>query len=159
MASIPDAMEELSKLVKDKPEQEQRFREIKSLSQRKIEIMNQNVARLRAIQQGATDTFRLDAQDKITMDAIRRQITDFSREEEILLSQRKQELNQQQVITIGVLGTTVILGVLGSLAAVYLFDQLDRELAERQTGLRESKIRSQAILDNVVDGIITIIEQ
>ncbi len=159
MASIPHTIEELSQLVKDKPEQQQRVREIQSLSQRKIDIMNQNVARLRAIQQGATDSFRLDAQDKITMDAIRRQITDFSREEEILLSQRKQELNQQQVMTIGVLGTTVILGVLGSLAAVYLFDQLDRELAERQTGLRESNIRIQAILDNVVDGIITINEQ
>ena len=159
IANIPQTMEELSQLVKDKPEHQQRVQQIQALSERKISVMNQNVARLKAIQQGGTDTFRLDTQDKATMDALRREITDFSRQEEQLLSQRKQELNQQQLITIGVLGTTATLGVLGSLAAVYLFDQLDRELAERQTGLRESNIRIQAILDNVVDGIITINEQ
>lgn len=155
-ASIPQFLKELDNSVKDKPQQLQRLQQLQKLIQQKVSIMNQNVARLKAIKQGSAGSFRLEPQAKTTMDAIRRQIALFVAEEARLLDQRSRELKYQQRITIGVLSATATLGLLGSLAAVYLFDQLDRELAGQQTGLRESNIRIRAILDNVVDGIITI---
>ncbi len=159
IATIPTFLQELDNSVKDKPQQLQQIQQLQKLVQQKVSILNQNVARIKAVKQGNAGAFRLEPQAKTTMDAIRRQIALFSAEEARLLDQRSRELKHQQRITIAVLSATATLGLLGSLAAVYLFDQLDRELAGQQTGLRESNIRIRAILDNVVDGIITINDQ
>ncbi|MBD2740197.1 PAS domain S-box protein [Coleofasciculus sp. FACHB-1120] len=159
IATIPKFLQELDNSVKDKPQQLQRIQQIQKLVDQKVSMMNQNVARIRAAKQANAGAVQWEPQAKTRMDAIRRQITRFSAEEARLLEQRSRDLKHQQRITIGVLSATATLGLLGSLAAVYLFDQLDRELTAQQTGLRESNVRIHAILDNVVDGIITINEQ
>lgn len=159
LTEIPNFLGQLSHLVEKNPQQLQQVRRIYQLTQRKMQIMKDQVNQVNAVQQGTAESFMWQREGKVTMDALRQQITEFRTQQETLLNQRASELKSQQQITIGVLAATATVGILGSIAAVYLFDHLDWELAERQTRLRESNIRTQAILDNVVDGIITINEQ
>lgn len=60
--------------------------------------------------------------------------------------------------TSSIIGLTAGLSLMASTAAVYLFRQLDRELRSREQLLKESRLLLQAIVGNVVDGVVTLDE-
>lgn len=157
IATLPDALHKLNILVQDNPQQRQQVQQLQALAKQEMSLLKQNLDTLK-IQAPASPSQvkNLLAKGETTMDAIRGRIADFSAQEQLLLRQHNKQLKQQRLTTSFVLGASATIGFVGALAAVYLFDQLDRQLAERQTRLRESNARLQAILDNVVDGIITI---
>jgi PAS domain S-box-containing protein len=159
IAILPDSLNKLDSLVQNNPAQLQQVEHIESLAQQEISLLKQNLDAVKSLE----PTARISEQRspmlvkaKIVMDEIRQQIADFSSQQELLLQQSKQHLDRQQRLTAAVLGASATIGFLGSLSAVYLFDWLEQQLIERQMRQRDTNVRLKAILDNVIDGIITI---
>jgi PAS domain S-box-containing protein len=75
------------------------------------------------------------------------------------LSDRYQQLEQQHTTAIVAASVALTVGLLSSLATLYLFNQLHQELQERSRRLREHKVWTEAIADNTLDGIITLNKQ
>jgi PAS domain S-box-containing protein len=90
------------------------------------------------------------------MDTLRQEIAEFSEQEERLQSALESRVLRWRTLTNAMQWVALAVGLLGTLAAWYLFNQLDRQLVERASGLRESNIYLRAVFDNVVDGIIIL---
>jgi PAS domain S-box-containing protein len=148
--------DKLDALVEDDPEQLERIRQIQRLTEQQLLILDKNLAQYRLITPGAAATVELNPSSRELSDTLRSQIEQFSTETRQQLDIRREILEYQQGITTLVLAASAVIGILGSLAALYLFDRLDQELARRAGYLRESHLRTQAVLDNVVDGILTL---
>jgi PAS domain S-box-containing protein len=80
-------------------------------------------------------------------------------QEQELLRDRHQQLEQQHTTAIVAASVALTVGLLSSLATLYLFNQLHQELQERSIRLREHKVLTEAIADNILDGIITLNKQ
>lgn len=159
IATLPGVLQKLSFLVQDNQQQRQQVQQIQALTQQEMSLLKKNldaVNSLPATARTSSKSQELLVKGKTTMDAIRERVANFSAQEQLLLTGHNKQLERQRLITSFVLGASATIGLVGALAAVYLFDQLDRQLAERETRLHDSNTRLQAILDNVVDGIITI---
>ena len=159
IAMLPDTVKKLSSLVQDHPQQVQQVQQIKALALQEMSFLKQNLQTFKTVAPASKSLSKnkeLLAKGNATMDAIRRGIADFSAQEQLRLKGHNQQIETQRLMTSFVLRASATIGFIGALAAVYLFDQLDRQLAERQIRLQHSNVRLQAILDNVVDGIITL---
>ena len=154
--SVPTLLQSLKRLVQTSPEQQPRLRQIEQFTQQRMQALATSIQR--ANRSGNRNN-SFSPQLASPMPQLRQQIKLLVDQEKKRLKQQQTTLHQQQQTTNQVLGLTATLGILGSLAAVYLFDRLDRELAARQLNLQENNIRLKAILENVVDGILTIDEQ
>lgn len=157
--SVPKLLQTLKRLVQTAPEQQQRLRRIDQLTQQRMQALAASIQRANQTGSRNNSAVVLSSQLAGPTLQLRQQIKFLISQEKKRLQQQQTTLQQQQQTTNQVLGLTATLGILGSLAAVYLFDRLDRELAARQLNLQENNIRLKAILENVVDGILTIDEQ
>lgn len=155
---LPDTVKKLSSLTQDNPQQSQKVQQIRVLVREELSFLKQNLQAFKiASAKGVpSQNPQLLVKGKVTLDNIRGLVADFSAQEQLHLKQHNQQLETQRLLTTFVLGASATIGCIGALAAIYLFDQLDRQLTERQIRLRHSKARLQAILDNVVDGIIIL---
>jgi len=151
----------LNQLVAKESVHHQQLQQIEALTQKKISVMRRNLALVNSQKVTANPSpqlIQLVNQGKYTMDALRTAIDVLQQEERHLLEQQKRKLENDQDITTAVLWSSGIIGFIGAIAALVLFDRLNWELAIQANRLRESNTQLQAILDNVVDGIITIDE-
>jgi PAS domain S-box-containing protein len=163
-ASASRSLNRLSQLLKDQPTQRRQIQLLQALVPKKILNLQANVAfvnsqRGKNVSTRSSQLQNLLSQGTSTMDEIRSTLEALTNEEKRLLDKSNQRLKRQQNITTVVLGAAGIVGIAGAIAALYLFDRLDGALAERAIRLRDTNFRIQAILDNVVDGIITINEE
>ena len=161
-ALLPESFDSLRVTILFTPEQRQRFQEIQRLAQQQITLLEQ-ILKTSDVQ-GAT-TVKSSAltnqllKGKLDMDGLRSRIGKFTEQEERLQQEREAEVLQWRELTNVVQWSMLALGLLASLAAWYLFNQLDQELAERAICLRESNVYLQAVFDKVVDGIIILNER
>ncbi|GAB4131886.1 MAG: hypothetical protein Fur0046_01210 [Cyanobacteria bacterium J069] len=93
---------------------------------------------------------------RTTVDQARSLVDDVQKAEQGRLKQYTETRAKLLRLTSGVIGLTAGMSLMGSVAAVYLFRQLDRELRSRERMLQESKLLLQAIVGNVVDGVVTL---
>jgi PAS domain S-box-containing protein len=158
---LPEAIESLSSKVEANPVRRQQFQKILRLAQQQMRLLEQIIKPSDA-SATTTGTPALTNQllvGKSNMDALRREIAEFTEQEERFSRDREIEVERWQDWTDIVQWGALVVGVLGSIAAIYLFNQLDEELVERATRLRESNFYLQAVFDNVVDGIIILNER
>ncbi len=101
---------------------------------------------------------RLFYQDKINMDALRAAISKMQQEEQAHKNNLLKQRDTTQEATSAAIWLTAIISGLGFFAAIYLFRQLDRELHDREDRLQESRSLLDAIVANVVDGVIILNE-
>ncbi|HEY9609908.1 PAS domain S-box protein [Allocoleopsis sp.] len=94
--------------------------------------------------------------DKSHMDQLRREIANFAQQEDRYWRDRAAEELRWQEITALVQWSCLVISLLASGAALYLFNQLHRELNEQTSRLRASNVYLKAVFDNVVDGIILL---
>ncbi|HIK41796.1 ATP-binding protein [Thermoleptolyngbya sp. M55_K2018_002] len=95
---------------------------------------------------------------KATVDQAREFVSQLQRQEQLRLNAYTIERSRLLNITSSIIGLTAGLSLMASTAAVYLFRQLDRELQSREQLLKESRLLLQAIVGNVVDGVVTLDE-
>lgn len=156
VSELPGSFGRLNQLVKD-GQQRQRLQSIQSLSRQQMQVLQNNLDAVAEQDPGLISPAisPLLSQGKAVMDQLRRQTNTFIAAEKQLLAARQQRLARQKALTLIVLFSAAGIGIIAALFAKYLFDSLDQELTEQQAQLKESKTRLQAIVDNVVDGIIT----
>lgn len=95
---------------------------------------------------------------KDTVDEVREFVARLQQQEQTRLDAYTVERSQLLNTTSSIIGLTAGLSLMASTAAVYLFRQLDRDLRNREQLLQESRQLLQAIVGNVVDGVVTLDE-
>lgn len=159
---LPESLNALSARVQANPAQRQQFQVIPTLAQQQIRLLEE-VLKTSDLQGATTGGSPILTEQllksKLNMDHLRQEIAKFAQQEE-----RWQDTGEAQVLWWQELTTTVqwsalAIGLLGAGAAFYLFNQLDRDLAERASRLREGNIYLQSVFDNVVDGILILNER
>lgn len=158
-ALLPQSLDALYNQVKNNPARRQEFQEIPSLVRQQIRLLEQTLET--SDRQGATAggsaliTERLQ-ESRLNMDKLRQEISQFYEQEKRWQSDRQVQALQWAKVTTIVQWTCLAVGLLGSGAALYLFNQLDQERRQQASSLRTTNLYLQAVFDNVVDGIIIV---
>ncbi|MCZ8017507.1 ATP-binding protein [Novosphingobium sp.] len=119
-ASLPQTMVRLDGEIRD-PEVRQRFERIRGLTTRKRE----GLARIVELSQGGSGNSALIGEalsaNKVVLDAMRAEIDAIQQRENVLLNQRRERVEQVRDRFLMLTAISAVVGLLGSLAAVYLF--------------------------------------
>lgn len=119
-ASLPQTMVRLDGEIRD-PEVRQRFERIRGLTTRKRE----GLARIVELSQGGASNSALIGEalsaNKVVLDAMRAEIDAIQQRENVLLNQRRERVEQVRDRYLMLTAISAVVGLLGSLAAVYLF--------------------------------------
>lgn len=160
-ASYQPSLTRLQQLQQKKPGRLQEVNTIQQWVERNLNISQQVITATDAQRSSNTAAFSskpLLYQGKANMDALRASMSKMQQSEQAhkdnLLKQRE---NIQEATSAAIWFTAIISG-LGFCAALYLFSQLDRDLRDREERLRESRSLLDAIVANVVDGVIILDE-
>ena len=158
-ALLPQSLDALSAQVKNHPARRQQFQEIPSLVRQQLQLLEQTLET--SDRQGASAggsaliTERLQ-ESRLNMDELRQEISQFYEQEKRWQSDRQAEAFRWARVTTIVQWSCLGVGLLGSGAALYLFNQLDQERRQQASSLRTTNLYLQAVFDNVVDGIIIV---
>jgi PAS domain S-box-containing protein len=158
--SLPPLLAKLKVMVRDNQLQAQRLEEIQKSSEQQINFLQNTLNKLDSsatIVQSAT-TIQVFAQGKLKMDKLREKIDAFTDTSQAYQKALEQEIRDLRDFTNVVQVVSLLVGCLGAGASWYLFESLEQELRKREAGLQESKTRTQAVVDNAADGIITLDE-
>jgi PAS domain S-box-containing protein len=156
---LPKIINRLNQDLRDDA-QGKRFKRIEVLAQKNISILEKRIEKLEQTKQNniesppAADT--LLYQGKSVMDTIREVIDAFQEEELNQLDIYRQNLNDIRNKNITVLWFTVGISIFSYVGAIYLFSKLDWQIEGQQLQLNEKKSLLEGIMQNVVDGIITL---
>lgn len=122
-AQLPRIMDRLDTTIRD-PIVRSQFEELRQLSVRKREGLAQIVLLVSDAAAPRTDDETLTAAltaNKLILDRMRQQIDDLQQRESVLLNQRMSRVEAVRDRFLAVTAVSAVVGVLGSLAAVYLF--------------------------------------
>jgi PAS domain S-box-containing protein len=160
--TLPASLNSLSTKVQAKILQRQHFQKIQALAQQQMTLLEQ-IIKTRDAQKVTRGDFPLLndllLNGKSNMDELRSEIANFVQQEDRYWRDREAEALRWQEITTLVQWSCLVIGLLASTAALYLFNQLDWELDEQASRLRESNLYLQAVFNKVVDGIIILNER
>lgn len=157
-AVIPASLARLEQLVQDNPQQSDRVQDLRGLVNENLTIFEQKITLQRELKwiRGKTDLLVPAAslydwleEGKATMDQARLEIDRFTQTEEELFRQRRQHQDFYRQITWIVLCISGVIGTLGAMFAVHLFDQLERELADRAHHLRQANRQLTGVCDQL----------
>lgn len=159
---LPKILAELEQLYQDDPE---KMVQVRQLAEQRFDRLAQRIvdvdqARRLGIQ--PAELLRNDRsllEGKAIMDQLRTALNALQAEEQASLGESDRQLAQLQSITTLTLWFSSLASVLGYLAALYLFGNLDWELQDRKLQLQESQTFLKAVTANVVDGVITLNQQ
>ena len=143
--TLPASMERLENLVQDNPQQSQRVELIEQKVQQELKLLLQAINSTNALTAPADASVQRNAlllQGKAVMDQLRLDINQFQLEERRLLQRREVVLDDQERLRGWVQLVMTALSVLASLAAIYLFDRLERD---RQSGIRMLQVQAQNV--------------
>ncbi|MBW4660680.1 MAG: CHASE3 domain-containing protein [Drouetiella hepatica Uher 2000/2452] len=155
---VPIELQKLDALLPDDTSaQSQRLQTISQMSQQRLDIVTEAI---RLIQnQTSSDSSQIIQrvfEGKVAMDQLRSAIGEFQADERALLEQYKSDKNNVQQFTNTLLWSAVLVSIMGTGSALFLFSNLDQELRTRERLLRESRSMLQAIATHVVDGVIIL---
>ena len=159
---LPTSLDSLKAKVQANPVQHQQLREISTLAQEQIQLLDQILQTSEVTSDTKVSSSLLTEKllkSQSLMDELREKIEEFFEQEERAGSDHEAEVMYWQDLTNAVQWFALAVGLVGLVAAFYLFHKLDRELAQQASHLRESNLYMQAVFDNVVDGILILNEQ
>ncbi len=143
--TLPASMNRLEKLVQDNPKQSQRVQVIEQKIQQELELLLQEISSTSALTEPANISAQhkvLWVQGKAVMDNLRLDINQFQSEERRLLRLREELLNDQERLRGWVQLIMTAISVLASVAAIFLFDRIERD---RQSGIRRLQAQAQNV--------------
>ena len=145
---IPLSLQRLETLVQDNPQQLKQLDQIERLVNRNLALFEQKVTLTRDLKrigsenQGSTAAlYDWLEEGKGTMDRTREALEQFAKTEETLLRQRRKHRDLSRQVTWIVLCIFGAIALLGSVLAIRLFYELERELSQREMNFREANQR------------------
>jgi PAS domain S-box-containing protein len=158
-SSLPKDLSRVKALISNSPQQAQRLQSIVQNIQKRIRML-QDVIELVDRSDSKTlqreDLNQLVGQSKVEMDKLRLSLDQFEQEEQTLLKLRRDQLNFQRSLNEVLLWVAAAVSAIGSVLTLVLFSRLDRNLSEREQRLLENKSLIEAIVSNVVDGVVIL---
>jgi PAS domain S-box-containing protein len=155
LPTIDPTLDRLQELVSDNPAQVQRAKRLAQIAQKRITRLQNRLQDLKANPNSGQPIPRL-GEGKRVMDQFRAELAQFEAEEYRLLNVRIRVLEGQQDFNTWVMWCSVAISILGTALALSLLRLLAHELRKRERRLLESRNVIQAIVANVVDGVLVI---
>ncbi len=157
LTTIEPSLINLAQLVRSNPVQVQRAQLLTQLARDKIVHLQEIVEQVQTKKMVSTeDTTKSLLKGKQTMDKFREIIQEFEAEERRLLLIHTSQLQAQQDFNGYVMWWGVAIGLLATTISMRILTELATELRSRELNLRESRNLIQAIVVNVLDGVIVI---
>ncbi len=157
LTTLEPTLASLEQLVRENPLQLQRAKHLTQIAQNRMMLLKSSVQRVETntISNPEAINERLLAGKK-SMDQFRDVVDRLEKEEHHTLTTRTRSLQDQQNINTAAMWYGMAISILGTALAVRLLRQLATELREREIRLRESRNLIQAIVANVVDGVVVV---
>ncbi|MEA5598667.1 CHASE3 domain-containing protein [Rivularia sp. UHCC 0363] len=153
---LPKIINRLNKNLPDDA-QGKKFKQIEDLAQKNIDILDQRIKKLEQTQSNTIPSADdLLYQGKNLMDTIREVIDVFQEEELHQLDIYRQNLDNIRDKNTNILWFTVTISISSYVGAIYLFSKLDWQIEGQQLQIQEKKSLLKGIMENIVDGIITL---
>ncbi|MGB5962681.1 MAG: PAS domain S-box protein [Coleofasciculaceae cyanobacterium] len=155
--TLPTLLQSLQQQVKSNSLQDQQLQKIIRKSQQQV----QNIDKLKIINERQNKSALIIQlrENELLMNQLNQEINKFTEQEQQRYNLVKKQVEQSRELTNLVQWSTLAISILSSVAALYLFNKLDKKLVERAIDLRDSKLYLQEVFDNVVDGIIILNER
>ena len=148
---------DLEKLVQDNPSQVEQVKRLDAIARERMSLLQAGVER---VEEGDTSGFPVVRERLLTgkqaMDRFRITIEQFEAEERRILNIRTRSLQDQQTLNANTMWLGIVLSLFGTALTIRLLQQLGRELRERERRLSESRNLIEAIVANVIDGVMVI---
>lgn len=147
----------LEQLVQDNPSQVQQVKLIDGIARDRMKLLQATVDRVNARESSSLSVVRERLLDgKQVMDQFRLAIEQFETEERRILALRTRLLQDQQSLNAHTMWLGIILSLFGTALTIRLLRQLGKELEQRERRLSESRNLIEAIVANVIDGVMVI---
>jgi PAS domain S-box-containing protein len=157
ITTVKPALDSLQKLAQDNPSQIQRVKILTEITQDRMTLLQGTIQRVETNNFGDPGLINERLQKgKRSMDLFRKVIDEIEVEENRLLRIHTQSLQEQQNLNTYVIWGGVLVSIGGSVLAMRLLKELAKEMRLREIRLLESRNLSQAIMTNVVDGVLVI---
>jgi PAS domain S-box-containing protein len=155
--TIKPALGSLQKLVQDNPSQIRRVKMLTEIAQDRMDLLQETIQRVEANNLGDQVMINERLQKgKKSMDLFRKVIAEIEVEENRLQGIHTQSLQKQQDLNTYIIWGGVLVSISGSVLAMQLLKELAKEMRLREIRLLESRNLIQAIMTNVVDGVLVI---
>lgn len=159
---LPQSLTSVRAKVGANSTQPQQMEEIPTLLQQQIGFLEQilQTSNLQGESAGGSPTMTaLLLNSRANMEELRQEIDRFAEKEKRAARDREVESVRWRHLTTLVQWSALGIGMVASGGAVYLFNQIDRELQERESRLRESNLFLRSVFNSVVDGILILDER
>jgi PAS domain S-box-containing protein len=161
LTELPQTKANLEALLQPEPEELAFFERLQAVAEQRLALLEQ----LKILIDTQVQTGVPASEDEIKqillegrplMNQIRSDIDSFQTDQRELLALYLQQRTLRQERATTLLWFTLVTSLVGSFAALYLFSSLDYELENRALMLRENKSLLQAVVSNVIDGVVTL---
>jgi PAS domain S-box-containing protein len=157
LTTLKPNLTKLEQLVADNPDQVQRAKLLAQIATEKMSHLQEIVQQVESKKIVKPEiTAQSLLKGKQLMDRFRNVIEQFEVEEHRLLAIHIRSLEAQQNLNAWAMWFGILVGILGTALAVRLLRQLATELRSRELRLRESRNLIEAIVTNIVDGVMVI---
>ena len=157
LATLEPAIVDLAKLVQDNPSQSQKVKAIDSIARTRMSLLQDMIDRVDAQELSSSSMIKERLfKGKESMDQFRAVIDQFEAEERRILAIRTRSLQENQSLNANAMWFGIVLSLLGTALTIRLLRQLGKELLRREFRLRESRNLIEAIVANVIDGVMVI---
>ena len=157
LKTLEQTLIDLEQLVQDNPSQVQQVKLLDTIARDRMSLLQASVERVNNedLSSFLVVKERLLA-GKQVMDQFRVAIGQFEVEERRILVLRTQSLQNQQSMNANIMWLGIILSLFGTALTIRLLRQLGKELQQRERHLSESRNLIEAIVANVIDGVVII---
>ena len=157
LTTLEPAIVDLAKLVQDNSSQSQKVKVIDSIARTRMGLLRSMIDRVNAQEFSSSSVVKERLfKGKESMDQFRVVIDQFEAEERRILAVRTRSLQESQSLNANAMWFGIVLSLLGTALTIRLLRQLGRELLRREFRLRESRNLIEAIVANVIDGVMVI---
>jgi PAS domain S-box-containing protein len=151
------ALDRLELLSRDNPPQAERAKLLNQIARDRMQMLDESIQRVDSGDIGTPQvTLARLLKGKQSMDRFREIINEFESQENQLLDEHTKWLQNRQQINADAMWLGIAVGVLGTGISIRLLRQLATEMRSRELRLRESRNLIEAIVANVVDGVMVI---
>jgi PAS domain S-box-containing protein len=157
---IPAILTELKQTF-DSDLERQKIQEIERLSNIRLQIIIDRVNKIKNLnnkRSSLQSDEKFIYEGKQVMDELRLLVNDLEAEQLQSLAKYEKRLASIQDITNIILWSTAAISLLIYLKVIYLFSKIDWHLTGQEVELAQSNSLLQEVIDNVVDGVITLNE-
>ena len=157
LRTLEPTLIDLEQLIQDNTSQVQQVKLLDTIARDRMSLLQASVER---VDNEDLSSFLVVKErllkGKQVMDQFRVAIGQFEVEERRILALRTQSLQNQQSMNANIMWLGIVLSLFGTALTIRLLRQLGKELQQRERHLSESRNLIEAIVANVIDGVVII---